>query len=134
MFFQKMNLIYRERFTVRKYFLILCSSSSLFVISLKYKYFCNELWEHDYSNKRAQGPNAQSMDYHDLGTKLYSPWGYINPRYRGLQPWECYQTDHSLKHDLIGSRAGIESTTLWSWGACSAIWATMLRVTLPGFL
>ena len=24
---------------------------------------------------RAQGPNAQSTDYHDLSTKLYSPWG-----------------------------------------------------------
>ena len=31
---------------------------------------------------RAQGPNARFMDCHDLSTKFYSPWVYINPRYR----------------------------------------------------
>ena len=30
---------------------------------------------------RAQGPNAQCMDYHDLSTKLYSPWGHHIPVY-----------------------------------------------------
>ena len=88
---------------------------------------------------RAQGPNAQCMDYHDLSAKLYSlTLLRVHTLYlslvHGLQPQEWYQTNHSLKNDLIGSRAGIIPNTLQSWGAHSAIWATVLQLWCHIFL
>ena len=69
-------------------------------------------------NMRAQGPNAQCMDYHDLSTMLNSPWGY--PRYSD------YFFYHDLKQTiwlqlsltLIGSRAG---TRIWDIRVCSRL-------------
>ena len=85
-------------------------------VSLPYwECFFIAIYDLYFSYMRAQRPNAQCMDYHDLRTKLYSPWGFTHDTmicsHKHTKTILCMLCSTSLKQPSLGFKLGNLSTT-----------------------
>ena len=87
----------------------------LFVSLSQWECFFIAIYDLYFSYMRAQRPNAQCMDYHDLRTKLYSPWGFTHDTmicsHKHTKTILCMLCSTSLKQPSLGFKLGNLSTT-----------------------